>query len=55
MEISRGFQRDAGASAIESIVMLLAALAGAGIYHHQRERVRWILIHRAAAISTRKV
>jgi hypothetical protein len=49
MEASRGFQREAGASAMQFTLMVGASLLGAGIYHHQRQRVRWILIHEDAS------
>lgn len=45
MEASRGYQIAAGASVIEFALMIAASVLGAGIYHHQRQRVRWILIH----------
>jgi glycopeptide antibiotics resistance protein len=46
IEASRGFQRDAGASGVQLGLMVAAGFLGAGIYHHQREHVRWILAHR---------
>jgi glycopeptide antibiotics resistance protein len=49
MEASRGFQREGGASAMQFALMVGASLLGAGIYHHQRQRVRWILIHEDAS------
>jgi hypothetical protein len=49
MEASRGFQPQAGASAMQFALMVGASLLGAGIYHHQRQRVRWILIHEDAS------
>jgi hypothetical protein len=45
MEASRGFQRGAAASVVELALMIGASLLGAGMYHNQRQRVRWILIH----------
>jgi glycopeptide antibiotics resistance protein len=55
IEISRGFQRDAGASVIELGLMIAAGVVGAGIYHKQRDRVRWFLIHRPGAPVDRAV
>jgi hypothetical protein len=46
IEVCRGFQRGGSASALECILMIAAAILGAGMYHHQRDRVRWLLIHR---------
>jgi glycopeptide antibiotics resistance protein len=46
LEVSRGFQRGVGASGSQLILMLAAAVLGAGIYHNQREHVRWILANR---------
>jgi hypothetical protein len=55
IEASRGFQRQVGASAVELCLLVAAAVLGAGMYHHQRERVRWMLINRvAAADATRR-
>jgi hypothetical protein len=53
IEASRGFQRQVGASALECLLMVCAAVLGAGMYHHQRERVRWLLIHRLTAAPER--
>ena len=47
IEMSRGFQRGVGASGVQFVLMVAASLLGAGIYHHQRAHVRWILAHRA--------
>jgi hypothetical protein len=47
METSRGFQPGTGASAITFVLMVGGAVLGAGIYHSQRDHVRWILAHRA--------
>jgi hypothetical protein len=49
IEASRGFQRQVGASALELSLLIAAAVLGAGMYHHQRERIRWMLINRVAA------
>ena len=46
IEISRGFQRETGASVSQFVLMLAASTLGAAIYHHQREHVQWILAHR---------
>jgi hypothetical protein len=48
LEVSRGFQRDVGASGSQLILMLAASLLGASIYYSQREHVRWVLTHRKA-------
>lgn len=53
MEGSRGFQRDAGASATQLLLMIAASVVGAGLYHHQRERVRWILIRQRQPVRSR--
>jgi hypothetical protein len=44
-EGSRAFQVGAGASVAQFVVMIVASLLGAAIYHHQREHIRWILIY----------
>jgi glycopeptide antibiotics resistance protein len=49
MEASRGFQPGTGASAITFVLMVGGAVLGAGIYHSQRDHVRWILAHRAGS------
>lgn len=46
IEASRGIQRGTGASAVQLLLMVAAGLLGAGMYHNQREHVRWILAHR---------
>jgi glycopeptide antibiotics resistance protein len=46
IETSRGFQAGTGASAVTLGLMVGGAVLGAGIYHSQREHVRWILAHR---------
>ncbi|MEO7085445.1 MAG: VanZ family protein [Gemmatimonadaceae bacterium] len=46
VEGSRGFQPGVGASVMQWAAMIAASVLGAGIYHHQRAHVRWILIHR---------
>jgi hypothetical protein len=45
-EGSRGFQRGAGASLAELVLMISASFVGVALYHSQRERIRRILIHR---------
>lgn len=54
IEASRGFQRQVGASALELLLLTGAALLGAGMYHHQRERVRWMLIKRVTSVEPKK-
>jgi hypothetical protein len=49
IEASRGFQRQVGASALELALLIAASVLGAGMYHHQRERVQWMLIRRVSA------
>jgi len=49
IEVSRGLQPGAGASAITLVLMVSGAVLGAGIYHSQRDHVRWILAHRAVS------
>jgi glycopeptide antibiotics resistance protein len=46
IEASRGFQRGVGASGVQLALVVAAGLLGAGMYHNQREHVRWILAHR---------
>jgi hypothetical protein len=53
IEASRGIQPRVGASVLELLLMVAAAVVGAGMYHHQRERVRWMLIQRVAAGAKR--
>jgi len=48
IEGSRGFQRGVGASGVQLVLMVAVGLLGAGIYHSQREHVRWIVAHRSA-------
>jgi len=54
IEASRGFQRGGGASVLECLLMIAAAILGAGMYHHQRDRVRWLLIHRVTAAAPKR-
>lgn len=49
IETSRGFQSGEGASGIQFFLMVAAGLLGAGIYHHQRAHVRWILANRGSS------
>jgi glycopeptide antibiotics resistance protein len=49
IEASRGFQRGVGASGVQFALVVAAGLLGAGMYHNQREHVRWILAHRGDA------
>jgi hypothetical protein len=49
IEASRGFQAVGGANVLEFCLMVAASLLGAGIYHHQRQRIRFILIHEDAS------
>lgn len=49
IEASRGFQQDMGASGAQLALTVAAGVLGAGIYHSQREHVRWILAHRAGS------
>ena len=46
IEVSRGFQQGVGASGVQLALVVAAGLLGAGMYHNQREHVRWILAHR---------
>ena len=54
IEASRGFQRQVGASALEFLLLVIAAVLGAGMYHHQRERVRWMLINRVGPADAKR-
>ena len=47
MEASRGMQRGVGASGVQFMLVVVAGVFGAGMYHNQRAHVRWILTHRA--------
>lgn len=47
IEVSRGFQRGVGASGVQLALVVGAGLLGAGMYHNQRDHIRWILAHRA--------
>ncbi|HEX4355370.1 MAG TPA: hypothetical protein VHZ95_20730, partial [Polyangiales bacterium] len=47
IELVKGFEPGVGASISQFIVTVAAGMLGAGIYHNQREHVRWILAHRA--------
>jgi hypothetical protein len=49
MEVSRAFQRGVGGSIIQFVLLVGASVLGAGIYHQQRERIHWILIHQPGA------
>lgn len=49
IEVSRAFQRGVGGSVVQFALTMAGGLLGAGIYHHQREHVRWILAHRSGA------
>ena len=49
IELSRAFQRQVGGSAVELMLLVCAGVLGASMYHHQRERVRWMLINRVTA------
>lgn len=51
MEVSRGFQPGAGASVMTFVLLVGGAILGAGIYHSQRDHVRWILTHRRPAAA----
>jgi hypothetical protein len=51
MEVSRGFQPGAGASVMTFVLLVGGAILGAGIYHSQRDHVRWILTHRRRAAA----
>ncbi|MEO8622870.1 MAG: hypothetical protein ABI625_17490, partial [bacterium] len=51
MEVSRGFQRQTGASVAQLSLTAAAAFVGAGIYHSQRERIRMILIRDPSVAS----
>lgn len=46
MEASHGIQRGVGASGVAFMLLVLAGVFGAGMYHNQRAHVRWILAHR---------
>lgn len=47
LEACRGFQPEAGASIAQWLLTLGAGVLGAGIYHSQRDHVRWILANRS--------
>jgi VanZ family protein len=47
IEMVRGFQPAAGASVTEFSFIVAAGVLGAGIYHSQRQHVRWIIANRA--------
>jgi glycopeptide antibiotics resistance protein len=47
-EIVRGFEPSAGASVAQFIVTLAAGILGAGIYHSQRQHIRWIIANRGS-------
>ena len=51
MEVSRGFQPGAGASVMTFVLVVGGAVLGAGIYHSQRDHVRWILAHRRDTLA----
>jgi len=51
IELSRAFQRQVGGSALEFMLLTGAGVLGASMYHHQRERVRWMLINRVTAAA----
>jgi glycopeptide antibiotics resistance protein len=55
IEASRGMQRGVGASGVQFLLMVGAGLLGAGIYHHQRGHVRWILANRVVPRSGRRL
>lgn len=46
LEASRGFQPGTGASGVTFLLLVGGAMLGAGIYHSQRDHVRWILANR---------
>lgn len=52
MEASRGIQRGVGASGLQFGLVVLAGVLGAGMYHNQRDHVRWILAKRADEIHS---
>lgn len=54
IEASHGFQRQVGGSALEFVLLLGAAVLGAAMYHHQRERVRWMLIRRVTGLTKKE-
>jgi len=47
IEIVRGIQPATGASVAQFVVTLAAGVLGAGIYHSQRQHIRWIIAHRS--------
>jgi len=53
IEASRGMQRGVGASGVQFMLIVLAGVFGAGMYHNQRAHVRWILAHRPEDHSAR--
>lgn len=47
IEVVRGFEPATGASFAQFLVTLFAGILGAGIYHSQRQHIRWIIANRA--------
>lgn len=49
LEASRAMQRHEAGSVVRLVLVVAAGVLGAGMYHHQREHVRWILDRRELA------